>query len=62
MAFGKKSDDEESKWSPEEWLQRSENAAKFCKNEDKTSAYATVALVYEQRRTNELLAQLLAQG
>lgn len=75
MAFGKKSQEEEgereSKFSPDEWLARAERLAKpmgggitdiAARNAAVSAAQATIALVYEQRRTNELLEQLLAKS
>ena len=77
MAFGRKSNDDaedgerESKHSPDEWLQRAERLMKnstggladlAARNASVASAQATIALVYEQRRTNELLEQMLARG
>ena len=75
MAFGKKSSDDsgerESRLTPDEWLERGEKLMRgassgltdiAARNAAVSAANATIALVYEQRRTNELLEQLLAKG
>jgi hypothetical protein len=70
VAFGsKKSKDEdrESKWTPAQWLYRAEKILRGAnglsevggRNAAVGGAQATVALVYEVRRTNELLEQLV---
>ena len=75
MAFGKKSNEEdserESHLTPDEWLKRAEKLMRGnlsgltdlnARNAAVAATNATIALVYEQRRTNELLEQLLARG
>ena len=75
MAFGKKSNDDngerDSRLTPDEWLERGEKLMRgassgltdiAARNAAVSAANATIALVYEQRRTNELLEQLLARG
>ena len=70
MAFGKKSSDEDgergSRLTPDEWLERGEKLMRgassgltdiAARNAAVAAANATIALVYEQRRTNELLAR-----
>ena len=75
MAFGKKGNndggDRESRLTPDEWLERGEKLMRgassgltdiAARNAAVSAANATIALVYEQRRTNERLEQLLAKG
>ena len=75
MAFGKKSSGEdgerESRLTPDEWLARGEKLIRGnfsgltdlnARSANVSAANATIALVYEQRRTNELLEQLLAKS
>jgi len=70
--FRKNDQDEsafESKYSPDEWLKRAEDLLPqgaagmklMAQNSPIATAFAVISLTYEQRRTNELLEQLLAK-
>jgi len=73
MAVFRKNEDpdfaDDSRFSPEEWLKQAERLSKVssgaadlaARNAQVGAAKAIIALVYEQKRTNILLEQLLAK-
>lgn len=75
MAFGKKDKSEEegereSKLTPDEWLAKAESTMRKVSGINEmggraatmANANATISLVYEVRRINELLERLIAKG